>query len=249
VCNTWSTVTDSFFARLTAPPKVALRLGRRRLRQALGLDPVHRVDIVCPTVHLGSDYGGWTILPDLLDSRSVAYSFGVGQDVSFDLALIDRFGLTVHGFDPTPRSRAWVLAHSLPAAFVFHDYGIADFDGAMTFYPPKREDHVSYSAVPRATRSAASIQGQVLCLATIMRTLGHDHVDLLKMDVEGFEYDVIDALVENRIPVHQLLVEFHHRLPGIGAHKTDHAVRGLRQLGFKLFSLSPSGEEYSFVRE
>lgn len=215
----------------------------------MGLDPVHRVELVCPRLHLGSDYGGWTIQPDLLDSTSIVYSFGVGQDVSFDLALIERFGLTVHAFDPTPRSSAWVRAQQLPKAFVFQESGLADFDGFATFHPPQRENHVSYSTVSRVARGVLPIQREVFRLETIMRALGHERIDLLKMDIEGSEYGVIDALVESQIQVRQLLVEFHHRLPGVGATKTDDAVRQLRQRGFKLFSLSPSGEEYSFVSD
>ena len=30
----------------------------------------------------------------------MVYSFGVGQDISWDLAMIERFGVTVHAFDP-----------------------------------------------------------------------------------------------------------------------------------------------------
>src|SRR5438309_1074360 len=121
-------------SKMSVRPRAVFRLGRRRLRQVLGIDPVHHVELVCPTVRLGSEYGGWTIRPDRLESSSIVYSFGVGEDVSFDLALIARFGATIHAFDPTPRSSAWVMAQRLPSAFVFHEWGIANFDGLTTFY-------------------------------------------------------------------------------------------------------------------
>src|SRR5215217_3108537 len=44
---------------------------------------------------LGSRYGGWTIPTSLLSSDSICYSAGVGEDVTFDLALIERLGCDV----------------------------------------------------------------------------------------------------------------------------------------------------------
>jgi FkbM family methyltransferase len=249
VCDTWPMVTTSVLNRLIRPPRTAWRLGRHRFRRALGLDPSHKVDLVCPTLYLGSDYGGWTIQPELLAATSVVYSLGVGRDVSFDLALVNRFGLTVHAFDPTPRSSAWVRSQQLPSAFICHEFGVAEFDGRATFYPPEREDHVSYSVVDGAVKNTAPVFGQVQRLDTTMRTLGHERIDLLKMDIEGSEYAVIDALVTTPVLVRQCLVEFHHRLPGIGAQRTHHAVQQLRQCGFKLPVSAWSGEEYSFLRD
>jgi Methyltransferase FkbM domain len=81
-----------------------------------------------------------------------------------------------------------------------------------------------------------------------MAELGHAHIDLLKMDIEGAEYAVIDDLVDSNIRPAQILVEFHHRMPGIGPERTRHAVLQLRRAGFGLFAVSPSGEEYSFIR-
>lgn len=57
---------------------------------------------------LGTDYGGWTIPDDLIDPAWVCYCGGVGDDISFDLAFIERFGCSVHAFDPTPSSIEYV---------------------------------------------------------------------------------------------------------------------------------------------
>ncbi|GIS18490.1 MAG: hypothetical protein CM15mP120_04060 [Pseudomonadota bacterium] len=43
-----------------------------------------------------------------------------------------------------------------------------------------------------------------------MRDLGHDHLDVLKMDIEGAEYAVLDDMLQSNILPDQLLVEFHH---------------------------------------
>jgi FkbM family methyltransferase len=230
---------------LVGGARTVARRGRYRLRRWLGLDPSHRPDIERPTVFLGSEYGGWTIVPSLLTPQSVVYSFGVGEDISFDLALIERFGVTVHAFDPTPRSVAWVTSQTLPPGPLFHEFGISDSDGEASFFRPRRVDHVSYSVV---ARGSGHIHAPVYRLATIVEMLRHQRVDLLKMDIEGFEYCVIDDLIGSDVAVDQLLVEFHHRFTGLGARRTIQAVCRLRENGFRLFHVSESREEYSFLR-
>jgi hypothetical protein len=85
---------------------------------------------------LGSVYGGWTIVPELLDTSSVVYSVGVGNDISFDLELIRRFGATVHGFDPSPLAIEWIAAQDLPANYLFHPWGLSAPDGSADFFAP-----------------------------------------------------------------------------------------------------------------
>ena len=74
-----------------------------------------------------------------------------------------------------------------------------------------------------------------------------DGVDLLKMDIEGAEYAVIDDLTAARTPVGQFLVEYHHRFDGVGAARTAVSIRDLRRAGYRLFNISESAEEYSFL--
>jgi len=80
-----------------------------------------------------------------------------------------------------------------------------------------------------------------------MKMLGHQRIELLKMDIEGAEYEVIQDLLESRVEIHQLLVEFHHRWPEVGLNKTETAIQQLNSVGYKIFSVSLSGEEYGFL--
>src|SRR5512140_3346052 len=116
---------------------MTLRSFKRRIQSLLGRDVYSTVQVKCPTLHLGTVYGGWTVCPDLLHRESIIYSFGVGEDISFDLGIIQRFGATVHAFDPTPRSIEWVKRQQLPPQFILHPYGIASYDGEATFHPPE----------------------------------------------------------------------------------------------------------------
>lgn len=231
----------------TSRLRTPYRLLKQALRTLLGRDFWQGMQISCEQVALGNDGAAWCVCPDTLDASSVVYSFGVGEEISFDLELIRRFGVCVHAFDPTPRSIAWLAKQSLPGNFVFHPYGVADFDGHAKFLPPVNPAHVSHTLLDRQTPWPA-IEVPVRRLRSIMQDLGHQRIDLLKMDIEGAEYAVLEDLLRCGIPVQQFLVEFHHRWPEIGVQKTRQAIRALNSAGYRIFDISPSGEEYGFLQ-
>ena len=223
------------------------RFAKRTVRALRGEDLWQRAQTGCEKIWLGNTGARWCVCPQDLSTSSVVYSFGVGEDISFDLALIERFGLRVQAFDPTPQSIEWLQTQTVPREFVFHGYGVAGFDGNCAFLPPENPAHVSHSMVARET-SRPAIEVAVRRLGTIMKMLGHEHIDLLKMDIEGAEYGVLADMLSSGIPVKQLLVEFHHRWPQLGIEKTKQAIHALNAAGYRIFSVSPSGEEYGFLR-
>ena len=207
-----------------------------------------RVQVSCLVERIGSDYGGYFLDASLIGPNAIVYSLGVGEDISFDLALIKRFGLTVHGFDPTPQVKTWLASQTLPKEFHFHDFGIADFDGEACFYLPPRPDYISHSLIPARQYSRESIRVPMARLATAMRQLGHTRIDVLKMDIEGAEYGVVENLVREKIPVRQILVEFHHRLSSIGVGKTRRAIALLREYGMKIAHICLRTEVFTFLK-
>jgi len=223
-----------------------LRRARRVVGAWLGRQPRVRRSARVPRLRIGSDYGGWTICPDPIGATSVVYSVGLGSDISFDLGMIERFGVTVFGFDPTPASLEWLSEQALPDKLQVHNRGLAAIDGGLRLFEPSNPAHVSYSIL-KTRPDAAAIEVPVARLETLMKQLGHDHVDLLKMDIEGAEYEVIRDLVESGVEIGQLLVEFHHCRHGISVAMTEAALRQLETAGYELFWISDSGYEYSFI--
>ena len=59
-----------------------------------------------------------------------------------------------------------------------------------------------------------------IALGATRATLGHEMLDLVKLDVEGAEYDALSEMLRMDIFPTQVLVEFYHRFPGIGQRKT-----------------------------
>jgi FkbM family methyltransferase len=223
---------------------------KKALKGLLGRDLWIRRERAVPVDFHGSDYGGWAIRRGSVNEDSVVYSFGVGEDASFDLSLIGATGSRVHAFDPTPKSIAWVKEHVPEARFEFHPWALADHDGSLTLWQPRNADHVSASLVQGDGSSGESFEAPCYRLSSIMKKLGHERIDVLKMDIEGAEYGVLDDLAKSGdlSRVGQLLVEFHHWMPSVGFEPTRRALSLLRENGFHVCWVSKVGHEVLFSK-
>jgi FkbM family methyltransferase len=223
-----------------------------RCRKVLiGRDFYQFRQVKCSRSTLGNRFADWTFCPDGLDEHSVVYSFGVGEDISFDLKLMEQYHLHIHAFDPSPRSVEWVQKLQPIEAFHFYPFGLASQDGSISFSEPAQPGIHSLKMTGESGKGDAGLKTHLLPvhrLSTVLRKLGHERIDLLKMDIEGAEYGVIEDIIDTGIPVSQLLIEFHHRFDGVGIGKTRQAISRLNRAGYKIFNVSASGEEISFIK-
>ena len=82
-----------------------------------------------------------------------------------------------------------------------------------------------------------------------MYELNHQQVDIIKINIEGAEYKVIDDIIKTKIKPSQLLIKFHHKFNNVGINKTINAVNKLRIYGYNVFSVSKAGTEISFIKK
>jgi FkbM family methyltransferase len=179
---------------------------------------------------LGTAYGGWTIPADLLGKDAICYLAGAGEDISFDVSLARQIRCPVWIFDPTPRSRQhfdkvieaaktgrpfYVNANEpydidAASALLLHfiPVGLWDRTDTIRFFAPKDETHISHS-ISNLQNTSHFFEARVQRLSDIMRTHGHSHLDLLKLDIEGAEYEVLQSILEDKINIKILCVEFH----------------------------------------
>jgi len=220
-----------------------------RRRRALERAGVAVRASVPDAVLLGERSGTWATAPRGLGPDSVVISGGVGDNIGWDLALIERCGCSVHAFDPTPKSVAWLAGRDLPDRFHHHAMGLAAEDGERTFAPPSSPRSVDYAMASEGDGATGPRERlEVRRLATVAAELGADRIDLLKLDVEGAEYEILADALEHGPPFAQLLVEFHH---GTGPWTLDHTTRTIDALaaaGLECFWISRRGLELSFVR-
>ena len=126
-----------------------------------------RIDIE----RIGTTYGGWSIPVNLLNSDSVCYLAGAGEDISFDVGIVNKYNCKVYILDPTPRAYSHFnlliqntqkgmntpvnnepdqLYNLLPDKtdkLNFLKIGLWSGSGEIKFFEPKNSLHVSHSAL------------------------------------------------------------------------------------------------------
>lgn len=203
------------------------------------------VELAVPTFAAGARSGVWVVATAGLSADSVVWSFGVGDNLAWELAMIAQFGCAVHAFDPTPRAIAWLAAQALPPPLRFHPLGLAERDGELPFAPPRKPADVNFRPVARPV--AGGITAPVRRLSTLAREFGTAAIDVLKLDIEGGEYAVLPDLLAHGPRPRQLLVEFHHGQHGVPLAATAGALVALRGAGYRLFDISRRGLEMSLL--
>jgi FkbM family methyltransferase len=159
-------------------------------------------------VRLGSDYGGWTVPQSLVGPDDVCFCAGVGEDITFDLALIETFGCEVIALDPTPRAIAYVgRQEGLGPRFHFLPVGVWSSKEALRFYEPRDPSHVSHSVV-NLQGTSGYFTADCDTVPALMRQLGHERLAVLKLDVEGAEHAALQPVLAESVDVTTICVEF-----------------------------------------
>lgn len=84
---------------------------------------------------------------------------------------------------------------------------------AVKFYSSSKENYAGHS-ITNLQNTENYIEAPVDKLSNIVRELGHQKIDLLKVEIEGSEYVVINDMLKDKLDVKIILVEFdefHHR--------------------------------------
>lgn len=94
-----------------------------------------------------------------------------------------------------------------PNKIIYHEVGVFTEDTTMKFYEPKNKNFVSHSLIQK-NMSNDYIEVEMKQLSTIMKELKHDHIDLLKLDIEGVECDVLIQMFDENIFPKYICVDF-----------------------------------------
>jgi FkbM family methyltransferase len=179
---------------------------------------------------LGTDYGGWVVPCALIGAGWVCYSAGAGADVSFDIELLN-LGAFVRAFDPFRpfREKAERETGGNPR-YSFDEVAIAAADGPVIMFGRQDSGGGSVSAVNLyGVETAHEIQGR--SVPSLMAEHGDGEVRLLKMDIEGSEYDVLRSLDLAALGVQVLCVELHEHRP---AHEAKALLAHLGDQGYEV---------------
>jgi FkbM family methyltransferase len=227
----------------------------RKFRQGMSIQPGNvahlKPTITCTKRWYGSSYGGFYINPDFVKADSIIYSFGIGKDITFDRKCMAKHGCHVYGFDPTPKAIAYIKSLAPNPKFHFFEHAVSpDVTKHIEFFLPAHPKGVSGSLEhSSAIDEGNSIRVLAKSFIDIANELGHTHIDVVKIDIEGSEYELIDTILQSGITVNQLLIEFHDRYFPDGVEKSKAAVKKLETAGYGVFGRSMNYEEVSFIRK
>lgn len=199
----------------------------------------------------------------------IALNFGIGYDFSFDQALAN-YGCRVFALDPTnsnvtDRVYQANLTHSLPTS--------RPRGQGRSLAPPKGNIHAlniglsdkDYALVLNLTGDGLryrSNKATYLTYRSILRLLDNPRVDLLKIDIEGKEWDVFWEILSSRDApkllqhVRQILMEVHFDFlkPSMpadevldGAMRAFAVLRRLREFGFLLTAMELNDAAQTFL--
>ena len=181
-------------------------------------------------VRLGSDLCGWWLPESILRPGALAYCVGAGEDISFDLALHDR-GMHVVTIDPTPRAQTHVKAVAPKSdRFAFVPVGLWDTATELRFYYP-RDPTAAACSILNLQRTSEYFTAKVNTLRKLMDDLGHNHIDVLKVDIEGAEHRVIESFIADGIRPEVLCVEFDQPVP---LRRVLRSIRLVQRSGYRL---------------
>jgi FkbM family methyltransferase len=216
---------------LRTPWKLAYAARRRAMLAALAATAPLRPR---PNLErLGSGYGGWTVPTDLIGPDWTCLCAGAGIDVTFDLALVERFGAAVITVDPTDESREHIARADADGRLRFVHAALWREDGELEMFVAADPQHRTLSS-DDLQRTGRSVRVPARGIA------GFGSVDLVKLDIEGAEYDVLPMIGPE---VRVLCVEMH---PTRGLRAAVRAFRRLRASGFEL--VARHGADFTFLR-
>lgn len=145
------------------------------------------------------DGGKWTCgmsrysAPSKESQKCIVYSFGVEDDSSFENEFLSR----------VETAEVWA-----------YDFSVSDF-GIQLEPDNRNRAHFTQAGIAGKTTSTDA-QPSFYSIADLMKQNGHEYIDILKMDIEGSEFEALDGLSEAfpasqglELPIGQLLIEVH----------------------------------------
>ncbi|GAB7366562.1 hypothetical protein MBLNU230_g8548t1 [Neophaeotheca triangularis] len=159
----------------------------------------------------------------------IIYSFGVNDDSSFEAAMLSRTNAEIWGYDFSVETWAHEITPGEPRAH-FTKYGIGKVSKPETVPP-------------------------TVSIPDLMKQNGHDYIDIMKIDIEGAEFDALTSLMDyaeqtgSTLPVGQLFMELHIIGDSPGNFKTIPDIDGFLKWWGRLEKLGmrPVFNEHNWV--
>ena len=231
------------------------------IKKALHIHPTSGLTPLPDLDYLGSPFFGYYVPRGVINENSTCYCVGAGQDISFDTELVRNYNCSVVILDPAPegiehynlmkdalnrdetfttpaeRSKyTYRINKSHLPKLSFIQKGVWNENTTIRLYSPGKDTYISHSAI-LFKDTGIYIEAPVDRISNIMKSQGHKTIDLLKLEIEGAEYKVIESIAEDKPDIKMITVEFDevHHCKGFGyLYRIRNASQLLINNGYKL---------------
>ncbi|MGH6923843.1 MAG: FkbM family methyltransferase [Propylenella sp.] len=140
----------------------------------------------------------------------------------FAARVSERFGCTIHAFEPVPDFARRIRGRSFPSPVYVHEYGLSDHDSESDI--ALADDATGlFGAGPLVKVRFRDVAGAI-------ESLQLERIALLKLNVEGSEYAILERLIRSGSisSIGNIQVQF-HRLRRDDARRYRRIARQLRR--------------------
>jgi len=191
-----------------------------------------------------------TFLPQL-NAHSSVFDFGANRG-EFGHQIIHKFGSRVFAAEPVPALVSSMKPHPkltlLPVAIAGESGSISinifDQEWATVFQQSE------FGKIAMAANKVETIDVPCVTLTEFKKRVGVQHIDLLKVDIEGSELSLFENTSDEELrDVDQMTVEFHDFLYKEMRPRVEAIKRRLAALGFWVLPFSRDNTDVLFINK
>jgi FkbM family methyltransferase len=171
-----------------------------------------------------------------LNADSLVLDLG-GYEGQWASDIYAMYGCRIHVFEPVTKFATDIRRRfALNTRIMVHEFGLADRNDAATI-------SIEADASSMFKRGSMTCELKLVRASEYFETEGIKHVDLMKINIEGGEYDLLDHLIESGWAkrIENIQVQFHDFVPD--------AERRMRSIQARLATTHTTTYQYPFVWE
>lgn len=168
---------------------------------------------------LGDVNANWSFLNSKSLEGSTLVSAGVGENISFELDFLEKFDANLILIDPTVRAinyfNSIIKKEKYKSFFdkiTYIDKALWINNDNLLFYPPLNPEDVSMSLIQSlvgtSVESAIAVDTTSFNNLLTKFDLNTNKFKMIKLDIEGAEYQVLMDILKWKVKPEQILVEF-----------------------------------------
>lgn len=177
-----------------------------------------------------------------LDVNSIVFDLG-GYEGDWAAAIHERYGCVIHVFEPVRGFLEVIQARFRHDSGIFtYGYGLHSGNEVATIRLADNASSV-FGSGEASARDAGTEEIRLRDVAEVLQELGVTSIDLMKVNIEGGEYDLIERLIDTGLirNIEHIQVQFHSFVPD-AKRRRDQIRQRLRETHYCSY-------DYEFIWE